>query len=395
MQRIGVVRFCHLLFVGACFGLLAVPLLTHNWRRDPGIASTENRQAAPPPSWPRSWHDLTSWPTQADAYLADHFGNRTAMVTAFNRIRYRLFGETPSEQTVFGLHGRLFLTSHIAANPYSLIGFICGLGVDDAMLDRVAADLDDFLRQARSRAPESYLMVVPTAPVLYFEDLPPWVQAQCSPPNTMDRLLPRLSSELRSYLFYPLPAMLVAKSRGEVIPLTNFHWRGLGAEVAAASFAEGRLGLPSRITLPTIEQTLPSDIAFFIPGIPTNNVALDPDFSAAGVDYCTGAACFPDWSSIAAIINDVTRVRSPQSGDKKLLVLSDSFGKEMVGWFAPYFGSIWHFSVTYLSRLSTDDREAFRRHVFTEYRPDVVLYVFHDGSVNYWPHLFAAPALKG
>jgi hypothetical protein len=189
--------------------------------------------------------------------------------------------------------------------------------------------------------------------------------------------------------------MLAAKSRGEVIPLTNFHWRGLGAEVAAASFAEDRLGLPRRIALPTIQQRLPSDIAFFIPGIPTSNVAIQPDLATAGIDYCSGAACFPDWSSVAAIINDVTRVRSPQAGDQKLLILSDSFGKEIVDWFTPYFGSVWHFSVTYLSRLSADDREAFRRHIFTEYRPDIVLYVFHDGSVNYWPHLFAAPALKG
>jgi hypothetical protein len=394
MQRIGVVRFCHLLFVGVCFGLLAVPLLTHNWRRDPGIAATENREAAPPPSWPRSWHDVAAWPTQADAYLADHFGNRTTMVAAFNHIRYRLFGETPSEQTVFGLHGRLFLTSHVAASPYSLIGFICGLGVDDAMLDGVATDLDDFLRQARSRAPESYLMVVPTAPALYFEDLPRWVQAQCPHANTMERLLPRLTRELRSRLIYPLPELLAAKSRGEVIPLTNFHWLGLGAEVAAKSFAEDRLGLPRRIVLPTINQTLPSDIAFLIPGIPTSNVAIDPDVHAAGVDFCSGAACFPEWGSIATIINELTRVRSP-IGYKKLLILSDSFGKEIVGWFAPYFGSVWHFSVTYLSRLSADQREAFRQHIFTEYRPDIVLYVFHDGSINYWPQLFAAPALSG
>jgi hypothetical protein len=257
------------------------------------------------------------------------------MVTTFNRIRYRLFGETPSEQTVFGLHGRLFLTSHSAASPYSLIGLTCGLGVDDAMLDRLAAELDDFLRQARSWAPETYLMVVPTAPVLYFEELPLWVRAQCPSSKMMDRLMSHLSGQLHSRLFYPLPAMLAAKSQGDVVPLTNFHWQGLGAEVAAASFAEGRLGLPRRIALPTIQQTLPSDIAFLVPGMPTSNVVIDPDFAPAGVGYCAGGACFPEWGSMAAIINELTRVRSPLAGDQKLLILSDSFGKEIVGWVAP------------------------------------------------------------
>lgn len=269
MRRFSLVRMCYLLFVGACFGLVAVPLVTHNWRRDPGIRITENREAASPPGWPRSWRNLASWPKLADAYLADHFGLRTAMVTTFNRYRYRLFGETPNEQTVFGLHGRLFFTSHNAIIPYSLISFICGLGVNDAMLDRVAADLDTFLQHAKSWVPESYLMVVPTSPALYFEDLPPWLQAQCPPANTMDRLLSRLpQEELRSRLFYPMPAMLAAKSRGAVIPLTNFHWRGLGAEVAATSFAEGRLGLPRRMAFSTLEQIEPSDMAHLIPGIP-------------------------------------------------------------------------------------------------------------------------------
>jgi hypothetical protein len=394
--RLGLIRLCHLLFIGACFGLLAVPLVTHNWRRDPGIVSTENREAASPPVWPRSWRALTVWPKQADAYLADHFGQRTAMVKAFNRIRYRLFGETPNEQTVFGLHGRLFFTSHSAASPYSLISFICGFGVDDAMLQRVAADLNTFLQQANSWVSESYLMVVPTSATLYFKDLPHWLQAQCPPANTMDRLLLRLpQGELRSRLLYPLSAMLAAKSQGEVIPLTNFHWMGLGAEVAAASFAEGRLGLPRRMAFPTREEIEPSDIAHFIPGIPTGNVVRLPDFNAAGVDYCWGARCFPEWSSMAEVISDLSRVRSPRAGDKKLLILSDSFGKEIAGWFAPYFGSVWHFSVSNLGRLPADEQQAFRRHIFTEYRPDMVLYVFHDGSIDYGPRVFGTPAISG
>lgn len=106
-------------------------------------------------------------------------------------------------------------------------------------------------------------------------------------------------------------------------------------------------------------------------------------------------SCFSEWASIASVISDLSRVRSPQVGDKKLLILSDSFGKEIVGWFAPYFGSIWHFSVSNLARLSADEREIFRQHIFTEYKPDIVLYVFHDGSVHYWPQLVAAPALRG
>jgi hypothetical protein len=386
----------HLLFVGVFFGLLLVPLATHNWHADPGIAATELRQASPLPSSPDSWSSLQAWPKQFDAYLADHFGERTDMVLAFNGIRYGVFGDTPSEQTVFGRHGRLFLTSHGSTKPYDLIGTICGVGVDDAELDRAAAGLESFLQKATPWAAGSYVMVVPTAPALYMQDLPGWLRRRCPPATTMDRLMARLPpGSLRDHLIYPLSALLEAKSRGGVIPVTSFHWVGLGPQAAANAFAGERLGLTPRLVLPTRELTLPSDLRGMIPGIHTANVELFPDNEAAGGQYCWGAACFPDWGPAAGVIDDLSFLRSPQAGDKKLLILSDSFGEAIVRWFAPYFGTVWHFSVSNLNRLSADDRAAFRRHVFTEYKPDVVLYLFHEGAVRYWPMGIAAPALWG
>ena len=387
MPRRSVVRWSHLLFVAAFFGLLMAPGLAGHWWH--GVQIAENRTLAPPPQRPRSWQQLLAWPKQADDYLADHFGGRLDMVVAFNRARYRLFGETPGEQAVFGQHGRLFLTSHDAIHPYSLIGFICGVDVADKQLDAAAADLDVFFRQAKSWATESYLMSVPTAPALYGEDLAPWLQSQCSA-TTMDRLLPRLQhGDLANHLLYPRAAMAEAKSRGQVIPLTNFHWQGVGAEAAAVAFAEGRLGLSPRMTLPTRVEVEPSDIGQMIAGIPTATAVRLPDYLAAGVQYCLGPACFPALGAAANVIADLSSLRSPQAGDKKLLILSDSFGTALVGWFAPYFGSVWHFSVSNLGRLSADQREAFRRQVFADYRPDVVLYVLHDGSIHYWPKLAA------
>jgi hypothetical protein len=394
VPRLTFLRLINLLFVGIFFGVLALPLLTHHWRGDPGIWASEKRQASPFPPWPQSWQSILAWSKQADDYLADHFGGRTKMVMAFNRARYGLFGETPTEQTVFGEHGRLFLTSHSAANPYSLIGAICGVGVDDAALDRAAGDLEAFLRQATPWAADSYVMAVPTAPALYARDLPVWAQAQCTRATTMDRLMPRLPpGPMHDRLLYPLPAMMAAESRGDVIPLTNFHWEGLGARTAAVAFAEGRLGLTPRMTLPTRAETEPSDIEQMIPGIPTGNVVRLPDYAAVGADYCWGASCFPELGATAGTIYDLSRLRSPRAGDRKLLVFSDSFGTAIVGWFAPYFGSVWHFSVSNMSRMSGEERERFRQHVFIEYKPDVVLYLFHDGSVQYWPAAIAVPGL--
>jgi hypothetical protein len=395
MARFRFARLCRLAHVAVFFALLALPALTHHWQTPPAVQESENRSPSPLPSRPESWRAAAAWPKQADHYLADHFGGRTAMVAAFNRARWRLFGQTPSEQTVFGRRGRLFLTSHSADRPYSLIAFVCGAGVDDAEIDRAVGDLAAFLRQAETFAANSYLMVVPTSPALYADDLPGWLRLPCPADNTMDRLMRRLPpGDLRDRLDYPLAALQKVRGRGEAIPLMSFHWLGAGAEAAAASFAEGRLGLPHRPGLPARDAVAPSDLRFFTPGIPTGNAVRLPDFAAAGVDWCAGAACFPELGEAAGIIGDESRALAPSAGGKKLLILSDSFGIGLAGWFAAYFGTVEHFSVSNMHLLSAGQRAAFRRHVFAEYRPDVVLYVFHDGSVHYWPKL-AAEAVWG
>jgi hypothetical protein len=173
-------RPAYLLFVGLFFGLLALPVATHNGRGDPGVRAAENREPAPLPGWPRNWEESVKWPKMVDSYLADHFGRRTAMVKFFNRARFRLFGATPSEQTVFGPTGRLFLTSHSADAPYALIRFISGVTVGEGFVADAVADLTALLRQAQQEQPESYVLVAPTAPILYPEELPSWLRGPMS-----------------------------------------------------------------------------------------------------------------------------------------------------------------------------------------------------------------------
>ena len=389
-------RLADLLFVGAFFGLLALPALTHDGASDPGIETTEQRRPAPLPVLPDSWPALLAWPKQEDAYLADHFGGRTDMVLAFNRARYALFGETPTEQTVFGPQGRLFLTSHSAERPYELIAAICNIWVGDAQLDRVVRDLDGFRRQAEGWSTDSYLMIVPSAPSLYPGDLPAWAQPQCAVTPIVDRILARLpQGELSRRLIYPRQAMLAAEAQGWMIPPTHFHWQGLGPATAMRAFAEGSLGLTRHLSMALTAVTEPSDIARMVPGIPTESAVLRPDPEAVGVEYCQGPGCFPELGPAAATIGDLSRLHSPQAGERRLLILSDSFGAAIVPWAAAYFGTVWQFSLNDVGRLSSDDRAAFRRLVFQEYRPDTVLYLCHDGAAQYWPTLVAAPALWG
>ena len=76
---------------------------------------------------------------------------------------------------------------------------------------------------------------------------------------------------------------------------------------------------------------------------------------------------------------DMTRVTSPGS-DKRLLLISDSFGVVIARWFPEYYGSVWHFAASYVERLSDEERARFVDLAFRQYAPDDVIFLFHDGA---------------
>jgi hypothetical protein len=105
------------------------------------------------------------------------------------------------------------------------------------------------------------------------------------------------------------------------------------------------------------------------------------------VRYCFGASCFPELGADADTIYDLSRLISPKATGGRLLILSDSFGAAIVPWFAPYFSLVTHYSLSNLDRLPIERRVTFLKNIFGFPSPDVVLYVFHDGSIHYWPEL--------
>src|SRR5205807_1289486 len=118
--------------------------------------------------------------------------------------------------------------SHVRGQPFSLIDAVCGIGDQPAHIQEVAGSIANLLRDAGRLAPTSAYIAIPTAPVLYPEDLPRWLAARCrsarpSAPAVREALASGWP-ELVGRLVYPLDAMLAAKAAGHAIPLTDFHW---------------------------------------------------------------------------------------------------------------------------------------------------------------------------
>jgi hypothetical protein len=359
--------------------LLALPGLVQlsGWDRE--VTFAENRVLAPALAWPKSWPELLEAPRRTDAWLRDHFAFRSYLLRANTRLRFALFHESPTRQTVFGRHDRLFLSGHDAGRPYSLVRAICGVGVSDTDIAKAAEGIDLLLRSAGH---DAIFVAVPTAPVLYAKDLPAWLARQCDGTPTAARV----TAGMGANVVYPIEALRSAMKQGTVIPRYNFHWSGRGARATAAMIAGQVLGLPRAIDIPMIEQTADSDLAGMTPGLILRDSVVLPDNLAAGIDYCFARpACLPDLGDIALAVDDYSRTVSPRAGSRRLLLISDSYGSFIAPWFGAYFGEVRHISSNNFDRLSTAQLMRLHRSLFDDYRPDQVIFLYHDGAITYAP----------
>lgn len=380
-------RMPRLGFIAVVIALLLTPLAAHLLGVQGGRAVNENRHLADPPAMPAAARDVLKLPAQIDAYLNDHFGLRRGLVSLSNRLRYHVFHEVTSPQLTVGKNGFLFFTSHSATDPLSLVNFLCGQGITPPWIEQTAGTIGAAVRRMTAQHPASTLMIVPTKTVLYPEYLPDWLQGQCGkglPP--VPGIVAALGRDpaVAAHVRYPYDQMMALKPAFDVFPKENFHWEGEGARRVAEALAEQTFGLGKLADLPSRPGRAPSDIQHFVPGVRLDIHTRIPDYAAAGVSACDGAACFPELGEAAGKLGDVSRYRRNGGAGPRLLLVSDSFGHAIAGYFAQYFGEVWHLSTNNIKLLSDDERRRVKRAAFGAYAPDRVLYLYHDFSMGYF-----------
>jgi hypothetical protein len=376
---------CARLFIVAVAVVLVTPAMVHLFmphRSEP----SENRRFATWPAAPRSLDEALALPSRIDAYIQDHFGLRARMIATHNRLKYALFGEMPTQQVIEGDGGRLFFTSHAATTPFKLIETVCGVDVEDADIEESARSSARLIEHLRAVTPDSLLLIAPTAPVVYTEDLPDWLERKCRQAEpTATRVAARLPEAAKAGWVYPLEEALRLKPAMDVYPHTFFHWLGAAPRRIVESIAEQRLGLVKRTDVPTVLKSVGSDLGQFLAGLQFTSHAPIPDWRRAGIEACTGPACFPELGEIAGLLEDVSRYRTPGAGGTRILVLSDSFGMNAAGYFSQYVGEVRHFNVNTLRTLSAGQVGRFKRFAFAEYDPDIVVAIFQDGGLLIGP----------
>lgn len=371
--------------------LVLAPITAQIAGFDPGRPLEENRSLAKPVALPKSWDDAVRAPAEVDDYLHDHFGLRRLSLQIHDKLIWYVLRDSPSPQITRGANGTLFFNSHAAKYPYSLIEQSCGIGLSAAALAPATKDIANFLEQARRINPLSVLVIVPTKAPVYPELLPTWLEKACNgavPPMNVIQVQLLDERQLAAMVVYPIEYMRSLKARMNVYPPRAFHWSGNMPRLIAQKISEEMFGLTKSREIGTRSTVEHTDLQRFVPGVDLLMEDLEPNYAAAGVKSCLGPTCFPEIGQAAERLGDVSRFETNAGSGKKLLILSDSFGAAIAGWFSEYFSEVWHLNVNDIINNSPGDVDQARlsRTIFVDFAPDRILYLFHDGAVLYGPH---------
>jgi hypothetical protein len=368
----------------ATIALLAVPTVLPQFTGSREV--NENRKLAPLPNVPTTWAEFLALPGKTDAWVKDHFGFRTELVEANNIWRYKVFGEFPSVRVTSGQHNRIFVTAHAtAAAPYSAVVEICD--VNQKTLKEFGAYLNILFGSFESMGLSPKLMFVPSAPAVHSADLPKWLSKRCSSDATPVAALLQgdyITPNVKSAIHYPLAQMRSRSQGTDLFPRNWFHWNGPGVE----DIAQGSM---SRL-FPAVQTTAPrlvtrvvdqeSDIHPMFPGVHLRSKITEPDYDGSKIQACHGITCFPEFKEFAEPLYDVSRYHNPAAPARRLMILSDSFGRFIAGWYTRFYRTVEHVAVNNVRDLQRDQVKVLKEFTLRDPGKTDILFIFHDGALT-------------
>lgn len=363
-----------------CFAaMLSTPLIWHFL--DPSAAQSDNRALAKPPGFPSGLAELWQWPRRAEAYLDDHFGLRPQLVRANVNIHWHLLDSSSVSSIVVGRNGRIFFSD--GEVPFRAALGNCGAWWSADYRADFVHEAEAGLTSLRRAFPNVSVLLVPTSPVLYPQDLPAWMERACAGhvPLATD-ILQHLPDPLREMVSYPRDVAVSLPASGPLIPKKNFHWDGRGPDLLMQSFVDGRFHMPRVIEPGWTERVVPSDLAPLLPGIELVDRISVPGWGTSGVRFCDVSVCAQraPLDGIALPLETLWAERPGAGG--KLLLLSDSFGAKAAATLIEYFSDIVMINMNNVQRLSPDQRRSLWYRLNNDWRPDYVLVVVQDGNIS-------------
>ncbi|NHZ32139.1 hypothetical protein [Massilia rubra] len=359
----------------------------------PAVMSLYNARTKPPdpnlaqlPARPATTAQLLEAPPKLDAWINDHFGYRVDLLQLNNRMRFKLFREFPTVQMAAGRHGRYFLAAHgTNMPPFQAVMAACGGTPARAS---TIPHLNRMFSAFHQAGLSPKLMVVPSAPVVYPEDVPRFLERACASPDTPTAGVlasPQLEQPARENMYYPVREMREIKKSAVLFPKTWFHWTGDGLDqVARASLTHfWQRPLDQAPVLATKKYMHHSDVSHLFDGVLLESEIIEPDLEASQVKGCWGGDCYPEIAAVAGKLRDISRFSNPKAPARRLLIISDSFGSKVSAWYARYYGTVEQFATNNTDQLTPEQILILTNYLYRDPGNTDILILYHDAGAMF------------
>jgi hypothetical protein len=344
----------------------------------------DNRPLRAAPKAPTSSEELIQWPRGFEAYLADHFGLRRYLIRADAFLRWFVFGESTTPTLLPGRNGRIFAAG--GEPRYRSVLSTCGAYGDDNWRALISASMAEALRKAAAKLPDTKVVAIPTAPVLYTQDLPAWVEQACRDriPLAPD-LIGRLPADVRGAVLYAVAPLSALPPSIPLIPKMNFHWAGRGARLFIQALAERELGLQPKARAVWTEREEPVELSFAFGRWFMHRVE-QPAWEASGIEQCRGASeCFRDPAFAAVDFTRGTWRLKRTNGPERLLILGDSFAAAASQGLIDYFDEVVALNLNEFTRAPDDKKDRLWQALAIDWRPTQIIILICDENVFHLP----------
>lgn len=200
--------------------------------RSGNVVAVELRFPASLPGVPGSVDDIEAFPSRLDAYLDDHFGFRSELLSLNSRLHLAM-GVSSSPMFLVGKDGWLFhRTMDGVLDQYR--------GIDrfsPGELDRWVRIMERNQRWLAARGVRLLIAIAPNKHAIYPENIPDWANV-VNAKGRYEQILARLAKGSPLELVDLHTPLRNAKRENRVYHKFDGHWNDLGAHVAYAAIIE-------------------------------------------------------------------------------------------------------------------------------------------------------------
>lgn len=316
---------------------LLLPWVNHYtawWKQE----NTENRT---PARWPAKELAKEQWPGRIDTALSDRFPLRSVLMRTYGRMNLSLFHKSPIPTMAYlGREGWMYITRK------ELATFDGSLKFSNGETDSLLRKLQHRKRVLDSMGIRSLLVIAPVKQCVYPEYQPAFIRA-LQAENRTDRFVKALRRQ-----GYPVldlrDSLLAAKRFGvRLYHRSDNHWNRFGAYMAARAMA-GAIGeqvnaarwLPGRgVQADSSGKPVSGNIAGMMA---LGGIATEPDIRAVLAGTQARSAAPYNWPvpSFSNSWEYQLRYIRPDSAHRRVLLIRDSFGSDVVPYFAEACGEL-------------------------------------------------------